>query len=64
MAILYHLTLRQTRVVADESMVVDRLLPLIGLVVHRLSSLRTLKLDFVRTSNVHVGRASRGLKDR
>ena len=63
MAILCHLTLRQTEVVADESLVVDRVLPLICLVVHRFTSLKTLQLDFVHASRAHVGRASRGPKD-
>lgn len=63
MEILCDLTLRQTGVVADESVVLDRVLPLISLVVHRLSSLKTLQLDFVHASRVFGRRGGRGPKD-
>ena len=63
MAVLCHLTLRQTGLVADESIVMERVLPLICLVVHRHSSLRALQLDFVHASRVHSGRFSRDSKD-
>ena len=62
-AVLCHLTLRQTGVVTDESIVVGRVLPLIGLVVHRLPSLETLQSDFVHASEVDFGRSNRGAKD-